>query len=146
VINHGTRIAFSDSSGYIKWFERDGVTEVRRQEVGHGENTNTPSIFSTMAGAGDLARKIVSAQTALNSGGVNNDDIIFWTGEKLGLVNFTSRPPFRSDDFEGLTPKTDEELEAARDERLYSDRMRQALERQADDVRFVRNLGLPGRI
>ena len=36
----------------------------------------------------------------------------------------------------------EEETEQAKQEQAYGDKMRRALERQADDVRFVRNLGL----
>ncbi|KAH6651021.1 hypothetical protein F5144DRAFT_480014 [Chaetomium tenue] len=150
VVNHGTRIAFSDGSGYIRWFERDGFTEVRRCKIGHSERSHTTSIFESMPGSDDIARKLLPTRPAgevghddseNGSGRSNNNDLLFWTGEKLGLVTFTARPGFRSEDFEERDEDApDAEALAAQSD--YSDMMRRALERQADDVRFVRNLGL----
>ncbi|KAL2261798.1 hypothetical protein VTK26DRAFT_3345 [Humicola hyalothermophila] len=163
VVNHGTRIAFSDGSGYIKWFERDGFTEVRRCRIGHSERSQGPSIFASMPGSDDIARKLLPIRPAEatvashgspsdgdgDGGGdgdgqgcrVNANDLLFWTGEKLGLVTFSARPGFTAEDFEeGRLDRVDPVME--REERAYSERMRQALQRQADDVRFVRNLGL----
>jgi hypothetical protein len=152
VINHGTRLAFSDSSGNIKWFERDGFTEVRRHKIGHSEVARQPSIFASMPGSDDLARKILSTGANGNEdyddggAGFNNDDIIFWTGEKLGLLGFSAKPGFSSEDFDDADghPAQDRTVEAEREaaaERAYSEHMRRALARQAEDVRFVRNLG-----
>ena len=157
VVNHGTRIAFSDGSGYIRWFERDGFTEVRRCKIGHSERSHTISIFESMPGSDDIARKLLATRPAGEVVGgqghdnncengssgrsSNNNDLLFWTGEKLGLVTFTARPGFKSEDFEERDEDApDAAALAAQSD--YSDRMRRALERQADDVRFVRNLGL----
>ncbi|KAK4100654.1 hypothetical protein N658DRAFT_497098 [Parathielavia hyrcaniae] len=157
VVNHGSRIAFSDGSGYIKWFERDGFTEVRRCRIGHSERSQgTPSIFASMPGSDDMARKllptrpggaVVAAAAADDDGGggggaerVNCNDLLFWTGEKLGLVTFSARPGFVAEDFE--EPVEAAEAEALAAESEYGERMRRALELQADDARFVRNLGL----
>ncbi|KAH6634156.1 hypothetical protein B0J18DRAFT_10468 [Chaetomium sp. MPI-SDFR-AT-0129] len=164
VVNHGSRLAFSDGSGYIKWFERDGFTEVRRCRIGHSERNQGPSIFASMPGSDDIARKLLPTRPAVDammgyddhednddhdesgnsSSRVNNNDLLFWTGDKLGLVTFSARPGFTAEDFEekadGDAGGPDAEALAAQTE--YSERMRRALERQADDVRFVRNLGL----
>jgi len=149
VVNHGTRIAFSDGSGCLTWFERDGFTEVRRCRIGHSEVSETPSIFASMPGSDDMARKLLPTRAAgANSGSsasgrVNDNDLLFWTGEKLGLINFTARPGFTAEDFEEKVEALDDETTAKeREEREYSERMRQALQTQADDARFVRNLGL----
>ncbi|KAK1755204.1 hypothetical protein QBC47DRAFT_383054 [Echria macrotheca] len=145
VVNHGTRLAFSDGSGHIKWFERDGFTEVRRCKIGHSERPEGHSIFASMPGSDDIARKLLPTRVeggqTRGSGGsgsaVNDNDLLFWTGEKLGLVTISARPGFTSEDFE------EQQDEGYREEeRAYNERMRLALERQADDVRFVRNLGL----
>lgn len=142
VINHGTRILYSDGDGYLKWLERDGFTEVRRHKIGHGEKVAHRSLFASMPGSDEIARKILSTGTKESGvyNEVNNDDILFWTGEKLGLVSFSSQPDFSAEDFEDDT-RTPEELDAEREAQLYSERMRLALERQANDVRFVRFLG-----
>lgn len=151
VVNHGARIAFSDGSGYIKWFERDGFTEVRRCRIGHSETSQSPSVFASMPGSDDLARKLLPTRAAGGGGGgtggsswsVNNNDLLFWTGEKLGMLTFTSRPGFRSEEFEvQINELGEEEKERAGEEKAYAEKMKRALERQADDVRFVRNLGL----
>ncbi|GKT64803.1 F-box domain-containing protein [Colletotrichum tofieldiae] len=142
VTNQGTRIVFSDGSGLLKWFERDGFTEVRRHKIGHSEVSERPSLFASMPGSDDLARKILSTQTRNGLDNVNDDDILFWTGEKLGLVSFSGKPGFTADDFEEPAPKSEEEAKVEEAEKEYGERMRLALERQADDVRFVRGLGL----
>lgn len=149
VVNHGSRIAFSDGSGYIRWFERDGFTEVRRCRIGHSERSQGVSIFSSMPGSDDIARKLLATRPAgdhddSNAGRCHGNDLLFWTGEKLGLVTFSARPGFRAEDFESRDEAPDAEALAAQSE--YSEKMRQALERQADDVRFVRNLGLDSGI
>ena len=148
VVNHGTRLAFSDGSGYIKWFERDGFTEVRRCRIGHSERSQSPSIFASMPGSDDIARKLLptaptTGQTSSSDGRGNNaNDLLFWTGEKLGLVTFTARPGFAAEDFEEQLEERDlEALIRESEEKAYTEKMRLALERQADDVRFVRNLG-----
>lgn len=149
VVNHGSRIAFSDGSGYIKWFERDGFTEVRRCKIGRSERPQGPSIFASMPGSDDLARKLLPTGAAdqASNGRVNGNDLLFWTGDKLGLVTFSARPGFTAEDFEEHVEEQDADALAREAEaRAYSERMRLALERQADDVRFVRNLGLSGGI
>lgn len=137
---HGTRLVFSDGSGWIKWFERDGFTEVRRERVGHCERAQGPSLFGNMPGADDIARKVLAMQEQ-PTGRVNDNDLLFWTGETLGMVTFTSSPGFTPDAFEE-DARSAAEIEKEKEERAYGESMRRALERQAEDVRFVRNLGL----
>lgn len=139
--NHGNRVVYSDGQGYLKWVERDGFSEVRRHKIGHSERASQSSLFRSMPGSDDIAMKLVSTQTAaagsLGEAGANADDILFWTGDKLGLATFSSNPAFFAEDFvEGS--RNDPEAEA---EQLYSERMRLALERQAQDVHFVQELG-----
>ncbi|KAI1375359.1 F-box domain-containing protein [Hypoxylon crocopeplum] len=145
VMNHGTRIVFSDGQGYLKWVERDGFTEVRRHKIGKSERVVHRSLFGSMPGSDDIARKILSTQMTGQDGGarVNDDDILFWTGEKLGLLSFSSKPGLSTEDFEENT-KTPEEMAAEEQEQMYNDRMRLALERQARDARFVQDLGSLG--
>ncbi|KAI1414946.1 F-box domain-containing protein [Hypoxylon sp. FL1857] len=142
VINHGTRIVFSDGQGYLKWVERDGFTEVRRHKIGKSERIVHRSLFGSMPGSDDIARKILSTRTPGQDGDlrVNDDDILFWTGERLGLLSFSSKPGFSPEDFEENS-RTPEEIAAEEEELMYGERMRLALERQARDVRFVQHLG-----
>lgn len=140
-ITQGTRLVVSDGSGRIKWFERDGYTEVRRVTIGHCERPNEgASVFASMQGADDIAKKLVATRGGFE-GRVNDNDLLFWTGEHLGMITFTPPPGFNAESFEEDT-KTAVELEKEKVERQYSENMRRALERQADDVRLVRNLGL----
>lgn len=139
VANHGTKIVFSDGSGLLKWFERDGSTECRRLKIGHSEAEGRSTLFGSMPAADDVARKILSTQTNQETARPNNDNILFWTGEKLGMVSFTTTPLYTELGFEPEDPSPPEEMEARRN---HSHQMRTALERSADEVRFMGGLGL----
>ncbi|CEI64645.1 hypothetical protein FVEN_g3165 [Fusarium venenatum] len=141
VIDHGTKVAFSDGAGQIKWFERDGYTECRRIKIGHSDVPTQASLFASMPGSDDLARKILSTKTAQDR--PNEDNVLFWTGDKLGMVSFTGDTLFTPEQLQG--DKNHGTKEAAADEQkrqVYSQRMREALEKQADEARFVQGLGL----
>ncbi|SPJ79753.1 uncharacterized protein FTOL_08144 [Fusarium torulosum] len=142
VINHGTKVAFSDGAGQIKWFERDGYTECRRTKIGHSDAPTQASLFASMSGSDDLARKILSTKTQ-DHDRPNDDNVIFWTGDKLGMVSFTGDTLFTPEELQGdKSAKSEEVAEEDRQRQLYSQRMREALEKQADEVRFVQGLGL----
>ncbi|ATY58840.1 F-box domain containing [Cordyceps militaris] len=133
---HGTKIAFSDGSGLIKWFERDGFTECRRHKIGSCD-AREKNLFSS-SGRGEIARKIVSTKSCGDDDRPNNDNILFWTGERLGLLSFTTSRLYHSDDFEAR----DEEAAAEEDKRQqYADKMRSALERQTDEIRLMSRFG-----
>ncbi|KAI1202959.1 hypothetical protein F5X97DRAFT_286220 [Nemania serpens] len=144
VINHGNRIVFSDGQGYLKWMERDGFTEVRRHKIGKVEKVTHRSLFGTMPGSDDMARKLLSTRTEAENNIPNDDDILFWTGETLGLVSFSSRAGSYPEDFVENT-RTPEEMAAEEEEQAYARQMRLALERHADEARFVQNFGMPRR-
>ncbi|KAB8304320.1 hypothetical protein EYC80_003730 [Monilinia laxa] len=147
VANHGTRIVVSDGGGNIKWFERDGFTEARRWNIAHGSDAAPRGIFGTLgdsymdSGSGDIAIKIQPTDSGLDERPVNENDLVLWTGEKLGLLNFSSKPGFTADSFEE-TPKTAKEALLEQEERTHAETMRRALEMQANEVRYVRGLGL----
>ncbi|KAK8058800.1 F-box domain-containing protein [Apiospora phragmitis] len=143
VINHGTCLVVSDGQGYLKWVERDGFTEVRRHYIGPTERVvDHPSLFTEMPGSGEIARKLLSTQSRQASDDKSNDDdILLWTGEKLGLVNFSSKQGFTADDFEEGDTRTPEEVAVEKEKQRYEERMRQALERDADGVRLFKVLG-----
>ncbi|RKU48467.1 hypothetical protein DL546_003141 [Coniochaeta pulveracea] len=106
VVSHGTCIAVSDAQGYIKWFERDGCTEIRRSKIGHHEveGGQTGNMFASMSSADDLARKILP--TKEGSTGVNDNDLLFWTGENLGLVGFGIEPSVDGSDNDSNAERT----------------------------------------
>ncbi|KEY70480.1 hypothetical protein S7711_08675 [Stachybotrys chartarum IBT 7711] len=138
VTNHGSKIVFSDGAGLLKWFERDGVTECRRLRIGHSDAHQPSSLFASMPASDDLARKIVSTKTGWHDDDrANSDNVLFWTGEKLGLVNFTTAAPFMVGDFEPDSASTSEQQES----QMYSERMWSSLKQQADEARFMRGLG-----
>lgn len=139
VANHGSKIVFSDGAGSIKWFERDGLTECRRLRIGHCEGDDAPSLFASMSAAGELARKIVSTKSREAPDQPNDDNVLFWTGERLGLVSFTPRPLYHSKDFED-EPDPDA-LAEEEERRRYADQMREALDFQADEVRYMNTFG-----
>ncbi|KAK7742436.1 hypothetical protein SLS62_010744 [Diatrype stigma] len=141
VVNHGTRLVYSDGQGYVNWVERDGFTEVRRHRIGPSEKVAHRSLFGSMPGSDEIALKILSTKPAQGDDDtINNDDILLWTGEKLGLLSFSSKPVFFADDFEDET-RTPEDIAAEVEHQQYGEKMRQALERHARDVHFVHNLG-----
>ncbi|KAK3498548.1 hypothetical protein B0T13DRAFT_398902 [Neurospora crassa] len=142
VANHGTRIVFSDGSGYIKWFERDGFTEVRRCRIGHSEEAQGPSIFASMPGSSDIARKLLPTRAGEAKQKINDNDLLFWTGERLGLLNFSARPGFTAEEFEEQVEAVDDETRAKeREERDYTETMRRALQNHTDGVMFTRHFG-----
>ncbi|KAK1088243.1 hypothetical protein LTR48_001759 [Friedmanniomyces endolithicus] len=167
VAPHGGRIVFSDGDGNLKWVERDGFSHVRTfninealpnvsggeggQEVS-GDDAGAYGIWSStageMPGQGDIVQKITpmhpvsasSTGTGAASGlgerqrqDVNQSNLLLWTGDgRLGVLGFGPGNPLGEDQWR-------EEGDA---ERQYGMAMRRALERNADEVRFVRGLGM----
>jgi hypothetical protein len=145
VASHGTRIVFSDGGGNIKWVERDGFTGVRDWNIGRGSVEGPRGIFGTLmdTSSGDIVRKIlnINPSTEHHRKSADKYDLILWTGEKLALLSFSSKPGFTADSFEE-TAKSTEEATKEREERVYGQTMKRALKMQADEVRFVTGLGL----
>lgn len=137
--SHGTRLLFSDGDGQLKWVERDGSTLVRRWNI----NTYTTadclrmsSVFQSNPNEGDVARKLLPVRAKERS------EVLIWTGEKIGLLGFREKPRFvfggEGDDDKWIS----DGLEAIAQERDYGRGLREALERQADEARFMQGLGL----
>ncbi|RFU34378.1 hypothetical protein B7463_g2013, partial [Scytalidium lignicola] len=143
VANHGTRIVVSDGGGNVKWFERDGFTEVRRWNIAQESVETTRSIFGNLrdyyieSQTGDIALKLLPTGSA--EGVVNEDNLVLWTGEKLGLLKFTPQPEFTQDSFEEAPGEEDSVRE--REAHIYGETMRRALIQQANEVRYVQGLG-----
>lgn len=151
VTSHGTRIVYSDSEGGLKWVERDGRSLVRRWNINAYElnatttGINTSVVESSRSGD-EVARKIVPlASTAMASeessyGNRGDDDLLIWTGERVGVVTTT---PLRLDhaevvaDMESEREGGDEGKFLREREEEYAKRMRLALERQADERRWM---------
>lgn len=140
IATHGTRLVFSDSNGELKWVERDGSTLVRRWNINKYEPEQVRGIFNNRVTCGDVARKILVTDKNIQTGRVGDDELLIWTGEKIGLLSFKSKPEFGVEDWEAKEKSAEEGIKS-REERIYSETMRRALERQANEVRFVRALG-----
>ncbi|CAK7230592.1 hypothetical protein SBRCBS47491_007637 [Sporothrix bragantina] len=152
VASHGRRLAISDGTGFIRWFERDGFTEVRRCTLGgddyveagdqeeeaerrmateaqeprhHGTHHNSNGPLGTEMG--DIARKLLATKTGSHGStgkdSFENNDLLFWTGEKLGLLSFSPKPGSRAVDFVEET-KSAAERDAEMEGNLYRARMR----------------------
>ena len=135
VATQGTRIVFSDAEGGIKWVERDGRGLARRWNINAWQMNERGGAIS-----GELvARKMVPLDTIGSERGDRGDsDLLIWTGEKIGLV--TTKPQW--EDHNELVKSFEEELDLGEQEERdkadeYSKTMRQALERQADERRWM---------
>jgi hypothetical protein len=144
VATHGTRIVVSDGDGMLKWLERDGSLEVRRWHMDEGLEGEPGGLFARSPITalnhefGGVVRKILP--TNRGGKGLNQEDLLIWTGERIGLVSFTRHPQFLPADFDERV-ETAEELLKRREEKHYSQAMRLALESHADEVRFMGGLG-----
>ena len=143
---HGTRLLFSDGDGKLKWVERDGSTLVRQWNINTFDTslrdveTSRGGIFNTQPDEGDVALKLLPV------GPGERSEVCVWTGEKIGVLGFKKKPRFSfgADRTNGTcTPEGSSDGES-HDERDYARMMRRALQRQADEVRYVRGLGLGG--
>ena len=158
VASHGTKIVFSDSEGGLKWIERDGRSLVRRWNINTYHQTghpNTSNIISTSASiSGDfVARKIIPLTPLPQSdrGHRGDADLLIWTGEKIGIV--TTDPAFADheemvreiEDGQSSKEKKMEREEQERKEEEYSRKMRLALERQADERRWMSRFRIRSR-
>jgi hypothetical protein len=140
---HGTRILFSDSDGQLRWVERDGSTLVRRWNINTYSSSPTDTlptqgIFNNDLNEGDVARKLLPVSSKERS------EVLLWTGERIGVLGFKKKPRFAlsadgGDEADGVENGGSGE---GFEERDYGRMMRRALERQANEVRFVRGLGL----
>lgn len=157
VANHDGKVVFSDGDGNLRWFERDGSSHIRTfniqdsgpkalpddQRRGIWEDGSAP-------GQGDIVQKIVSlphyppSPEAEGRPDISSENLLLWTGDgRLGVLGFGHGDPLGSDrEIEEGEGKTT--IEKAREdaERSYEGAMSRALERNADEVRFVRGLGM----
>jgi hypothetical protein len=133
VATQGTRIVFSDAEGGLKWVERDGYGLVRRWNVNNFEmQGNHASVQGEQ-----VVRKIIPVNPPDSERGARGDgDLLVWTGEKVGVITTQKL----HDGVDELNRAFDETLgngdvDTKADE--YARVMRQALERQADERRWM---------
>ncbi|GIZ42673.1 hypothetical protein CKM354_000593200 [Cercospora kikuchii] len=166
VASHGGRIVFSDSDGNLKWMERDGFTYVRTHNINESlpdeldataQDSTPQGIFSTsgneVPGQGDIVQKILPLGTNYTAAGsvagrpdISRNNLLLWTGDgRLGVLGMGQSNPVGKDEWhDALEEQALSAAEKARHdaERQYGMAMRRALERNADEVRFVRGLGM----
>ena len=142
VATHGTRLVVSDGDGSLRWMERDGSTLVRRWNINQHEGSEKIGIFrsSSAEAHGDVARKLVPVNPGGTYAQADSNELLIWTGERVGVIAFKNRPQFSVEDWEQRVETAEEKIKR-REERIYGETMRRALEKQANEVRFVRGLG-----
>jgi hypothetical protein len=113
VATQGTRIVFSDANGSLKWMERDGKTVARRWNINSYqasfagaeggddgfESTAFSNPFSTSTSravhrfeAGIHGEEVV--RKIIPTGAGEADDLLVWTGERVGLVGLGRNQDF----------------------------------------------------
>ncbi|KAI1609524.1 hypothetical protein EDD36DRAFT_446171 [Exophiala viscosa] len=136
--SQGTKIVFSDSEGGLKWIERDGRSLVRKWningfEVGEG---------GASVHGDQVVRKIIPLEVSNSEWGRRGDgDLLVWTGEKIGIVTTTPQYVDHEELVKELESNETASAKQEREEREkaeeYSKVMRKALERQADERRWM---------
>jgi len=159
VVPHGGRIVFSDGDGNLRWMERDATTLVRQYNINSDlpkEDVTAGGIFSStgseIPGQGDIVQKILPLRThdgpdPSSRPDIPNESLLLWSGDgRLGCLSFGGQNPLKPDDswHDAVEEQAISAEERAKEdaERQYDLRMRRALERNADEVRFVRGLGM----
>ena len=169
VAPHGGRIVFSDGDGNLKWLERDGFSHVRTFNINDllpnvpadatsSSNGIWSSTTTQLPGQNDIVQKILPLThrpsstsscfpPSLNRKDITSPSLLLSTADgRLGLLGFG---PEDGEDWQDARQEAEErmsvEKRAKEDaERQYGMAMRRALERNADEVRFVRGLGMGG--
>ncbi|KAK5171200.1 uncharacterized protein LTR77_004344 [Saxophila tyrrhenica] len=157
---HGGRIVFSDGDGNLKWVEKDGFSYVRTFNIqpppdAAGDASDYgiwSSTASEMPGQGDIVQKILPLKAAAstasdNRADINQSNLLLWTGDgALGMLGFGYSDALGVDDdwHDAVEARAQTVEQRAKEdaERQYGMAMRRALERNADEVRFVRGLGM----
>ncbi|EXJ83501.1 hypothetical protein A1O1_07124 [Capronia coronata CBS 617.96] len=143
VAPHGTKIVFSDSEGGLKWVERDGRSLIRKWNINGFQVGQTGASLS-----GDqVVRKIIPLNVPDSERGRRGDsDLLIWTGERVAIVStnplFANHEELVKELEEGEDVNERKERERAE---AYSKTMRQALERQADERRWMSQFRLKKR-
>jgi len=167
VATHGTGLVFSDGDGNLKWVERDGSSLIREEAVtvpSLSSSSRRGSAASNVAVGADVQdadepdtddfiQKLVSTRLA-NSASSQPDDLILWTGEgQVGIMGFGRKPltagwvgTLNEDGGKEMSLEEEAEMNDRREkesqERAFGREIRKALERQADEVRWMRGLGV----
>ena len=150
IATHGTRLLVSDGDGRVRWLERDGQTLVRRWNINRRSkeaalHSQSVTGLAPRPQRDDVALKLLPVHKNIVDGkDVSEDEILVWAGERIGLMGFTSYPRFGGDDGTDWEQRieTAEEAIRRRKELVYAEKMKKALDMQADEVRWTYNLGM----
>lgn len=159
---HAQKIVYSDGDAKLKWIERDGFTPVREFSIdplsdsrgfidqGHEADPDLSIFASSADNSGDIVQKIISTlhHSILASNEytprLHEDNLIIWTGDgRLGTVGFGKQAGWREDAWLEQVEECVEEAERKGEERQYGQKMKEALQFQANEARFMSGLGLP---
>ncbi|QIW98106.1 hypothetical protein AMS68_003624 [Peltaster fructicola] len=152
VASHGGKIVCSDGNGSLRWMERNGYSLVRSFNINeqNATITNTETISTNIwshsneaHGEGDIVQKLLPYQVT-SSTGHRAEKLLLWTADgRIGSLGFG--PKHQTEEFhDAVEIQAENAYERARydAERQFSMAMRRALVRNADEVRFMRGLGL----
>jgi hypothetical protein len=154
VAAHGNSTVFSDGDGNLKWVERDGMTTIRTYNI--NEVVDPPSLNRTQSTAqgpddeasqGDIVQKIIPLQQPTRSWSskrpdVNQTDLVLKTGDgRIGILGFGHKTLYSREE-EDIVVETTEERVRRDAEKQYRETLGRALQSQADEVRFMRGLGM----
>lgn len=149
VATQGARIVYSDGEGGLRWVERDGRGLARRWNINSYEYTHTGGAVIGES----VARKILTfASDSSRADGTRtmncgDGDLLVWTGSDIGIV--TNKVKWTAHDelvkaFEEKLHLGDTAGKKQEQEEEYARTMRLALERQADERRFLARFGRTG--
>lgn len=154
VASHGGRIVCSDGNGNLRWMERNGYSFVRSFNINEQNNqaasmaAESSQLFANGDeghGEGDIVQKMLPFQVNLRSGHIS-EKLLLWTADgRVGKLSFGPTDTSQTEEFhDAVEVQAEKTSERARQdaERQYAMAMRRALKRNADEVRFVRGLGL----
>lgn len=172
VARQGGKVVCSDGDGNLRWFERDGSSHIRTFNIQEAATaaaavTTSSSSFGMGRGGedgglwrnsapgqeGDIVQKMINisapsppphTEMGTTRQDIGDEKLLLWTGDgRLGILGFGHKAPICGEDG-GEEEEGKSTIERAREdaERQYGMAMRRALKRQAEEVRFVRGLGM----
>lgn len=161
VATQGARIVFSDSEGGLKWVERDGRGLARRWNINNYQYTHEGGAIIGESAARKILTFPEDETDPAHSGDLagmkrGDGDLLIWTGSDIGIV--TNKVKWAGHDelvaafeekmsldesLDGKARRSSVEDERRKEEE-YAKTMRRALERQADERRFLARFGRMG--
>ncbi|THW77881.1 hypothetical protein D6D19_01913 [Aureobasidium pullulans] len=155
VAAHGYSTVFSDGDGNLKWVERDGMTAIRSYNI--NEAVDPPSFNQAQSTAqgpdepsqGDIVQKMIPLRPSGGSwsskrADANQSELVLKTGDgRIGVLGFGHNTLYTREEKETIV-ETTEQRERRDAEKQYRETLGRALQSQADEVRFMRGLGLLG--